>query len=500
MTAGIVSWGVYLPFWRLERAAIAKSLGAPAGRGARAVASYDEDTTTLGVEASRRALAVPGVPVPEQLLFSTPEPAYQDKTNATTMHAALGLPPSTAAYDLVGSVRSGLATLLAGLAVAEARPALAVVSEVRTGLAGGADERDAGDGAVAFALGAEGVVLELVGRASATEEFLDRWRVPGEDHSRQWEERFGEEVYVPLANGALTAALKDAGVTVEALDHVVVGGLHGRAVRSFTAAIGATSARPGVDFASTVGNLGAAQLGVGLAEVLERAEPGQLVLTALLADGADVLVWRTTDALPAAREARRGAGSVPVADQLTSGRTGLPYANFLTWRGQLVREPPRRPEPGRPDAPAVRRSEGWKFGFEASRCLSCGFRHLPPTRVCLRCHSVDQMEPERLADVEGTVATFTIDHLAYSLSPPIIAVVVDFDGGGRFRCELTDADPEAVHIGDRVGMTFRRFYTAEGIHNYFWKARPVGDGATAGEAPQGADDGGAGAAPASKEA
>ena len=30
-------------------------------------------------------------------------------------------------------------------------------------------------------------------------EFLDRWRVPGEDASHVWEERFGEHAYVPLA-------------------------------------------------------------------------------------------------------------------------------------------------------------------------------------------------------------------------------------------------------------------------------------------------------------
>ena len=31
-----------------------------------------------------------------------------------------------------------------------------------------------------------------------------------------------------------------------------------------------------------------------------------------------------------------------------------------------------------------------------------------------------------------------------------------------------------VKIGDRVELTFRRLYTANGIHNYFWKARPSG--------------------------
>ena len=32
----------------------------------------------------------------------------------------------------------------------------------------------------------------------------------------------------------------------------------------------------------------------------------------------------------------------------------------------------------------------------------------------------------------------------------------------------------AVAIGDQVEMTFRRMFTADGLHNYFWKARPVG--------------------------
>ena len=87
--------------------------------------------------------------------------------------------------------------------------------------------------------------------------------------------------------------------------------------------------------------------------------------------------------------------------------------------------------------------------------------------------AIDQMQPERLADVPGTVATFTVDHLAFSLSPPVIGVIIDFDDGGRFRCELTDARPDELAIGDRVTMTFRRVWTAQGVHNYFWKARPV---------------------------
>ena len=71
------------------------------------------------------------------------------------------------------------------------------------------------------------------------------------------------------------------------------------------------------------------------------------------------------------------------------------------------------------------------------------------------------------------MATFTVDHLAFSLSPPVVGVIVDFDGGGRYRCEMTDVSAPDLAIGSRVEMTFRRIYTAQGVHNYFWKARPV---------------------------
>ena len=86
---GIVGYGAYLPYWRLDRKSIAEALGSAAGTGTRAVASYDEDTTSLGVEAARRALrALPSdAPRPSALYFATSDPAYLEKTNAATLHA-----------------------------------------------------------------------------------------------------------------------------------------------------------------------------------------------------------------------------------------------------------------------------------------------------------------------------------------------------------------------------------------------------------------------------
>jgi 3-hydroxy-3-methylglutaryl CoA synthase/uncharacterized OB-fold protein len=475
---GIVAYGAYVPYYRLQRGAIGAALGSGGGKGTRAVASYDEDATSMGVEAARIAMRAAGGIAPQVLVFATTTPPYLDKTNATAIHAALGMPVATAAFDVVGSPRSSVAAGRMGNT--SPVPLLAVMADMRTGLPGGADERDGGDAAVAFLFSGtmfdSRAIVEVVGSGAATNEFLDRWRVPGEEASHVWEERFGEHAYVPLAEIAINDALKSAGVTPSELDHVIVTGLHGRAVKRVAGSIGARPEAMVDDLTSVIGNTGAAHPGLLLADVLDRAEPGQVILRVNLSDGADAIVMRTTDELVAYRDRRAST----VAEQIAAGRDDLSYQTYLTWRGFLQREPPRRPDPERPAAPPSLRTEPWKYGFVGSKCTSCGTRHLPPARVCVRCGAVDQMEAERLADVPATIATYTIDRLAFSLSPPVVVGVIDFDGGGRFQCELTDVDPATVKIGDRVEMSFRRLFTADGVHNYFWKAKPIAQGDTAG--------------------
>jgi uncharacterized OB-fold protein len=249
------------------------------------------------------------------------------------------------------------------------------------------------------------------------------------------------------------------------VDLLVVAGTHSRAVKAFAA--GAGVARVADDLSTSIGNAGTAQPGILLAHALDQAQPGQTIALVVLADGATAMLFRTTDAIV------RGRSTLSVADQAAGGDDSLPYARFLSWRGMLTREPPRRPDPVGPAAPPSHRSLHYKYGFVAHRCEDCGTVHLPAVRVCVQCKATDRMVEVPMADQRGTVATFTIDHLAYSPSPPVLAAVVDFDGGGRFSCELADAHPDRVAIGDRVEMTFRRVITAGGVHNYFWKARPV---------------------------
>src|ERR1700761_9436583 len=104
----LLSYGAYLPSGRVDLAEVGATLGSGGGRGARVVASFDEDSTTMGVAAARAALATLPGPVPADLYFATTSPAYLDKTNAAAIHAAIGAGSLGFAADLARSGRSGV--------------------------------------------------------------------------------------------------------------------------------------------------------------------------------------------------------------------------------------------------------------------------------------------------------------------------------------------------------------------------------------------------------
>jgi hypothetical protein len=234
-------------------------------------------------------------------------------------------------------------------------------------------------------------------------------------------------MYAPLAEHAWNAALKTADVTD--VDILCVAGMHARSVARVAKKLGVDRT---LDLSATVGDCGTAHAMLLLAAALEEAEPDETIALVGLSDGADVLIFRAE---------RKAAPKRTVRQQIDAAQD-VTYARFLSWRGMITPEPPNRPEPARVSAPAAERSAEHKFAFDG------------------------------LADARGTIVTFTVDRLAYSPSPPIVFAIVDLPDGTRAPLELTDVDPESLKVGDEVEMTFRKLSTADGIHNYFWKAKP----------------------------
>lgn len=458
--AGILRYGSYVPYCRLRRSELAGR-----GLGERSAAGFDEDATSLAVEAGREALRDAGL-VPTRLLFASTSHAYAEKLNAAAVHAALDLPQEACCVDLSSSSRAGLAGLTLGASLAGG-PSLVCAADVVVGAPSGPRESAGGDAACAFLVGdGPGAVAEVIGAASLTEELLDVWRGPEQPFARQWEERFARQRLVPLLAAAFDAALGRAGATAAGISRVAVDSAHPRMGAMFARLAGVRPEQLADDLAGSVGRAGTAHAGLLLAGMLDSASPGDRLAVLSAADGAEALVVEVLDGIAVGRPSRS------VAAWLESKRSELPYQTYLKWRGILPFEPPRRPDPPRPAAPPMQRSERWKYAFVGSRCRACGTVNLPPQRVCVQCGAVDDSEAAPFADATARIATYTIDHLAYSLQQPVVAAVVDFDQGGRFACELADVEPENVAIGQELEMTFRRLYTSQGVRNYFWKARP----------------------------
>ena len=457
---GITSYGSYVPYRRLKRAAIAQVLGIPAGKGERAVASFDEDSVSMAVEAARDALRAGPATDIRTLFFATTSPPYAEKLNAALVGAAARLPLEIRAADVTGSVRVGLTALLqaADAVRGSGGSALVTIADCRLAAPEGKAEQAGGDAGVAFVVGSENVLAEIVASASVTREVLDTWRAPGE--------RFAlTQAYGPLLGAAVQRVLEQAKCAPGDLAKVVLAAPNPRATDDMIRGMKLASEQLADPLALTVGQTGAAHAALVLANVLAGAKAGDRILVAGAADGADAIVLRVTD--------RAGSFTQPRSvGRLIESKGDVAYARYLKWREILPTEPPRRPDPERPAGPPMLRSETWKFGFVGSKCTACGTPQLPPQRICIKCRARDEMAPYPFADRAAKVATFTLDRLAHSLNPPTVNVVVDFAGGGRFLCEMTDCEPEKVAIGDEVEMTFRRMHTADGVHNYFWKARP----------------------------
>jgi len=435
----------YVPRYRLTGEEIARSNNRKGGKGARSLAGPDEDSLTLAVEAARRLPpgALDGV---TRVLFCSTTPPYLVKNNASTATAALGLGDDVLAVDAGGALRSAVGAVLGATA-----GTLVLAADVNTSRPGAPRELAHGDAGVAVVVGdTTDAAATIVAASSRTEEIQDQWRDTRQPWVSQSEDRFPVSRYLSLLADAAS------GDEFATADRVVVSAPSARITSAAERQLGD---RGKVTRTTEAGYTGCADFLLRLCGALAECAAGQTVLVAGLTDGCDVILARGG--------ATAGTAFVPGG----SGEATVPtYLQALTWRGLLEREPPRRPESRPVSAPAALRGAPWKYSLLASQCAACGFVSTPPQQVCLRCGSTEHGPAVNMTRQPATIRTFSVDRLAYSLNPPMVAAVIGFAPGGRLEVELTDSDPAALRVGAPVRMTFRRRHSSGGVHNYVWKA------------------------------
>ena len=149
------------------------------------------------------------------------------------------------------------------------------------------------------------------------------------------------------------------------------------------------------------------------------------------------------------------------------------YEAYARWRDFWVTDAAsRRPAASSPSVTALWRESDKNLRLYGATCNQCGYLQYPPQRVCVNCQTRDDSTPVRLSDRPASVFTYSMDYLAGTADSPLVIAVLDFEGGRRMLCMMTDRELGEVHVGMPVEMSFRKLRVVNGIHNYYWKAIP----------------------------
>jgi uncharacterized OB-fold protein len=223
---------------------------------------------------------------------------------------------------------------------------------------------------------------------------------------------------------------------------------------------------------NTIGNTGAAYPLMMLVAALENAKPGDKLLLASYGNGSEALFFQVTENIEKVRD-KKG-----IKEYLASKKELPNYERYAAFRNMIPIEKGIRGE----EITFTQVSLSWRNRREilalcGSRCRHCGTPQYPSQRVCVKpdCGAIDEMEDYRFSDKRGRLFTYTGDSLSFSINPPAIYGVIDFEGGGRYWFDLTDCELNSLKVGMPVEMSLRRKYLdeARGISSYFWKAIPI---------------------------
>jgi hydroxymethylglutaryl-CoA synthase len=469
--AGIISWGAYIPSYRLKRSDIAKVWGLPAVSGEKAVTNFDEDSITMAVEAAINCLGDLDRNQLSGLFFASTTSPYREKQAAGIVVSAADLPRGVRAEDFTNSLRSGtiaLGSALDAINAGSCRNLLVVASDSRLGKARSRFELELGDGAAAVMIGNSNVIANVEGTQSFCEQSMDTWRAEADTTVRSSEERFIADRCVRIVQKTISELMAKCGLTKDDFAKVVYYAPDTRSHVSIARVLGFDIRTQVQDPLFTmVGNTGAASGLMMLVGALEEAKPGDRILFANYGDGCDAFIFHVTEQKNKVRNNRGIKGHLNSKMMLDS------YEKYASWRGLIEEEPPSRPPTTPPSTTCLWRESKAILALYGVKCKSCGTVQYPPQRVCIACHTKDNFEDYRFSDKRAKIFTYGIDYLTSSKDPPVVFAIVDFDGGGRMSCEVTDRDPSKIAIDMPVEMAFRRLYEAGGIYNYFWKARPI---------------------------
>ncbi len=345
---GIITYGVYIPRFRIKTEEIARVWGAnpddiSGGLGvySKSVPDLDEDTATIAVEAARNALRrrdIDPADIGAVYVGSESHP-YAVKPTACTVGEAIGATPNMTAADYEFACKAGTAGIQTcmGLVKSEMiRYGLAIGSDVAQGAPSDALEYTAAAGGAAFLIGRDDPVALLNHTTSFTTDTPDFWRREGQDYPRHGGRFTGEPGYFRHIEGAVRRSFEETGKSPKDYDYAVFHQPNAKFPQKVAKIHGfsADQIRPGL-VVPRLGNTYSGSSMIGLAATLDVAKAGDRIFVASFGSGAgsDAFDIVVTDAIESDQFSRDAAPSV---EKLLENPVYIGYAQYARHKGKIV--------------------------------------------------------------------------------------------------------------------------------------------------------------------
>lgn len=341
---GIVSYGFYIPLYRIKISQIAKVWGKRASDIERSlmvkeksVAGIDEDSATIGYQA--------GVMVFEDLkidrkeikvvFFGTETPPYSVNPTATIVSQFLGINGDYLASDLEFACKAGTGALIAAVSLIRDRftkYGLVIAADKAVAKPDNPLEYTVGSGGVGLLLGETNVCVEVVDLFSFSSDTPDFWRREGIKYPSHGGRFTGKPGYFYHITQASKGLLDKTGLKPRDFNQAVFHMPNGKFPRQMGKLLGFTPQQLEKSLIVTkLGNFYTASALMGLVAVLETAGPGELIFFCSYGSGAgaDAMVLRTTQRIRSVQKKRQ------ISKVVNGKRYYIDYPTYLKFTGVI---------------------------------------------------------------------------------------------------------------------------------------------------------------------
>lgn len=345
MEVGIVGYGAYIPWNRIKVEEIAKVWGADAPsykRGLmleeKSVPSPDQDTITMSVEASKRAVKRAKIDPKEigAVYIGSESHPYAVKPSGTVLAEALGATPECHTSDFEFACKAGTEGMFVALSLVKAgqiKYGLGVGADTSQGAPGDALEYSAAAGAAAFIFGAEDIVARTIDTYAFMTDTPDFWRREYQYYPQHGGRFTGEPAYFTHITGAAKGIMEKNSMKPEDFDYVIFHQPNGK----FPFRVGKTlgfersQIEPGW-LVNKLGNTYSGSSPLGLTSTLDISKPGEKILLVSYGSGAgsDSFIFEVTDRIDEVRDME-----LKTREILDGNRKYLEYGEYAKFRHKI---------------------------------------------------------------------------------------------------------------------------------------------------------------------